>query len=587
MLAAVTCCVPPKQDLAVNDLSTNIDRRPGAQAGAWKIIAFVIAEFILLVFFASSVLSVQSELSRIEESRRAIANVEKTFNLSVRRFLAMETNSDQVKTVPRNGQAPEPLIQASNTRSNITALLGSASMDLLANINNLSLNGNSESRAREGAILQQMNRLESLLKASIAQVNYRQSSLSTYFDQLIESYCLLSAFMAVVLTFISFRVEKLLLARISSLIHRAQLLSEGRQLTLPSEGSDAFAIIDKQLYKTSQLWNDSRRKARIILDNAADVICIIDQNLCFVELSRSSKKAWGFAANELAGAPLSMLICPESIQHSRETFSAAVENQQLTEAELVLKSKDGVLKTFMWTINFSSSSTQFYCTAHDISDLKLAQQFRQDLLNMVSHDMRAPLSSAKISLSLLESGNYGNLPESVRTALKQTDAEIERINDLVETMLELQRLERVQQINVQSCVSVFELCSTAIKEYQRKFPYSCLEIETPQGDGAVSGSEERLSRAFFHLLCVIAGSSKDARHLSIQIKTEEKRVQCIYRTDPPIRARTEEFEPSEIDRIRLKIAAILLKGREKQLCWSDSGLTISMPEFTDDAEASE
>lgn len=571
----------------MNHLGINTAELSASQLGALRTSSFVAAESVVLVFFACSLFSIQSELNNLQESRQEIASVEKQFNLSVRTFSANRNKSDSVKTLPKNGRTAEPQLSLPNTKTATLALLKSASTALLAEVTELSTNVHNDRLARESAILLQINELERLLKASLAQIKSKELTINTHLDELIQAFCVLFASIAVGLTFLFCGIEKLISVRISSLFHRGLLLSEGRTLTLPSEGSVEFAIIDKHLYETSVLWNDSKRKARMILDNAADVICTIDPNFHFVELSRASKKAWAYEANELAGTPLSIVLSAESIQVAKHVFAAAVQNQQPSECEFILNCKDNRRKTFLWTINWSPSSKRFYCTAHDITDLKLAQQFRQDLMNMVTHDMRAPLTSAKVSLSLLDSGQYGDLPEPVKTALKQTDAEIEKINDMVETLLELQRLERLQQVNVNSCVSVFELCVIAIKEYRNRFPYSCVEIATPLGDGAVYGAEDKLSRAFFHLLCVIAGSSENARSLSIQIKTEKEKVICVFRTNPPFSAGTEEFDLSELNRIRLKIAAILLVGDDIQTSWTDSELTISMPEFPDDEETAE
>lgn len=68
--------------------------------------------------------------------------------------------------------------------------------------------------------------------------------------------------------------------------------------------------------------------------------------------------------------------------------------------------------------------------------LRQSEQTRQELMAMVSHDLRAPLSSIQISLSLLAAGAKGNLPETAAAEVATAEANCLRLISLVGDLLD-------------------------------------------------------------------------------------------------------------------------------------------------------
>ena len=55
----------------------------------------------------------------------------------------------------------------------------------------------------------------------------------------------------------------------------------------------------------------------------------------------------------------------------------------------------------LWSANWSSQDQLYFCVARDISQSKQAQRLKQQLIDMVSHDLRTPLTSINGMLTLM------------------------------------------------------------------------------------------------------------------------------------------------------------------------------------------
>jgi signal transduction histidine kinase len=74
----------------------------------------------------------------------------------------------------------------------------------------------------------------------------------------------------------------------------------------------------------------------------------------------------------------------------------------------------------------------------DVTEAKALERMREDLLNMLVHDMRNPLSAAQHALHLLQDPDMQDVTnELINIAFTST----ERLTKLVETILEISRLE--------------------------------------------------------------------------------------------------------------------------------------------------
>lgn len=103
---------------------------------------------------------------------------------------------------------------------------------------------------------------------------------------------------------------------------------------------------------------------------------------------------------------------------------------------------------------------------HDISARKDLDAFRDDMLAMIYHDLRSPLANIVSSLDLMTSLGNRQDKESIQAVVKIAHRSTDRIQRLVSSLLDINRLELGQAIVSQQSVEPAVLAEDALEAVQ-------------------------------------------------------------------------------------------------------------------------
>lgn len=79
---------------------------------------------------------------------------------------------------------------------------------------------------------------------------------------------------------------------------------------------------------------------------------------------------------------------------------------------------------------------------HDMAEsIDEANRYKQELLNIVSHDLRSPLTSVVVSLNLIKEGALGEITPRVDQSLSQSERNLERLIGLINDLLDYEKME--------------------------------------------------------------------------------------------------------------------------------------------------
>jgi signal transduction histidine kinase len=125
-----------------------------------------------------------------------------------------------------------------------------------------------------------------------------------------------------------------------------------------------------------------------------------------------------------------------------------------------------------------------------------------DLMAMVSHDLRTPLASVKEALSLLSETAGTKLDEPQRRYLAVAREEIDRLNRMIDNLIEVSRLDCGRVILHIEAVDLTEVLSSAIESLSLLVGKRGLVIERtiPSDLPLVPGDRDRLVRVFNNTL---------------------------------------------------------------------------------------
>jgi len=128
-------------------------------------------------------------------------------------------------------------------------------------------------------------------------------------------------------------------------------------------------------------------------------------------------------------------------------------------------------------VNFEDAEALQW-TIHDISERKALDDLRNDLTAMVYHDLRSPLANIISSLDILSGMIDAKNNDPVQSILTIASNSTARIERLVSSLLDINRLESGQPIVSQRSVDVAKLIVEAIKAVQPALDSRSQKVKT-------------------------------------------------------------------------------------------------------------
>lgn len=177
--------------------------------------------------------------------------------------------------------------------------------------------------------------------------------------------------------------------------------------------SDAGSL-SEELKAVADGISGARKRERSIIDNAVDVICIIDVQSKFLSVSPSSEKVFGYRPSELSGHSLAEFLEGGETDQSLSTVLGAQASIDKIVFENRFRHKNGGLVDLSWSAHWSASDNGLFCVAHDITKRKQAELQVQESEQRLRTTMEAmPTAIACTNpLGLIEYANH-NLEELV------------------------------------------------------------------------------------------------------------------------------------------------------------------------------
>jgi len=283
-------------------------------------------------------------------------------------------------------------------------------------------------------------------------------------------------------------LEKDLLLGVLTIVHPTPGIFTEEHLALVQAVADlaAIAVRNAQLYDS---LNEARRRYMELFEDSVDPIFITDWTGHIVEANRQAEKVTGYSRAELRQLRVYDLHPPASekstAQYTEQVRKARPGEVLSYESRLVAKNgRMTDVQMHVRQVNFEAQhNLQWF--ARDISERKHFEALQEDLSSMIYHDLRSPLSNVFSSLEMLEN----LLPKDANPALNQVVnialRSTERVQRLINSLLDIRRLEAGQPIARPRQVEASRLFDEVIAFIQPalKNKEQHLVLEIDGGDG--------------------------------------------------------------------------------------------------------
>ena len=101
--------------------------------------------------------------------------------------------------------------------------------------------------------------------------------------------------------------------------------------------------------------------------------------------------------------------------------------------------------------------------------LRELEKVRDDLMKMIVHDLKSPLTSVLATLELLGDGSFGGLTDDQRRAVADAEGKSEDLLALIEDILEVARIEEAAVTLVPSAIAPAALLNELMYEWGHRF----------------------------------------------------------------------------------------------------------------------
>lgn len=202
--------------------------------------------------------------------------------------------------------------------------------------------------------------------------------------------------------------------RLKLLMENSVRLASNQPLNPPLDGNDETAALDTVFREMARALESASRRVRVVIENAADVICTIDDKTCIITISPSVKSVLNYDADEVIGMRVVELLDKDESPVVLETIDQLKRSprDQIEPFESKLRCKDGSFINVLWSVQWYEADQSLICVIHDITKRKQAEL----LMKEAEARLRKILESIPIGLALISP--EGTI-EFVNPSLKQ------------------------------------------------------------------------------------------------------------------------------------------------------------------------
>ncbi|MDZ4836651.1 MAG: ATP-binding protein [Candidatus Melainabacteria bacterium] len=173
--------------------------------------------------------------------------------------------------------------------------------------------------------------------------------------------------------------------RLRHLLRNTQRLSKGEALELPIPGNDELAQLDKTFSEVATALTTAINKQAAIFQHAMEVICTLNEEDRFAEVSTSASKVFGYRSDELVGMRLLDILVADQVDGVKEILLDLRKTNDAVVFESKVRKKDGPIITVQFTAQWSPEERILFLVAQDITERSYKQEVLEDAETRLRH----------------------------------------------------------------------------------------------------------------------------------------------------------------------------------------------------------
>jgi PAS domain S-box-containing protein len=245
-------------------------------------------------------------------------------------------------------------------------------------------------------------------------------------------------------------------------------LASGLPLNPVIRGTDEIARLDQVFHDLDSALKEASRKEQAVFNNARDMICSLDEQGRITFVNPACATLLGSKSRDILQNYVIDLVLPEDKVKVLDFLDRAKTHAQETPVEAQMIKGNGTPVDTLWSIHWSPEEKSFFCIIHDISERRAAENMKQEVLAMVSHDLRTPLTTTMNALDFLESLSSSTTNEKESRYIAMAQRSVNRMMALINDLLDLEKARAGMMIlnaKPTALKECFSLCADLVSGY--------------------------------------------------------------------------------------------------------------------------
>lgn len=291
------------------------------------------------------------------------------------------------------------------------------------------------------------------------------------------------------------------LAGVLTLVHARPHFFNEEHLQLLQAIADlaGIAVRNAHLYASVE---QAQRRYRELFEDSIDPILLTDFEGKIIEANRQAVRAAESSLSQLIGRSISQVHDQRS-DLLGENFIVLSENATVRYESLLHRESlpDLPVEVHVRRVDYGGQPSLQWIM-RDISERKQLDRMRDDLMAMIYHDLRSPLANIISSLDILDNLLPADQAESVRPIFQITTRSADRLQRLISSLLDINRLEAGQPITNRREIDPRGLVAESLDAVRMlaESKGQNIKVELAGGLPHIQADEDMLRRVLINLL---------------------------------------------------------------------------------------
>lgn len=295
----------------------------------------------------------------------------------------------------------------------------------------------------------------------------------------------------------------------------------------------AIAVKNAQLYTSV---NRNKQHLDTILDSTADGILIMGPNQIIDRCNPAFSRMISLPVEDIQGKPHDEIVTFEKLTHDVKLEDALAGGWPLTShAQLYvegdLKRKDlpplPVGITYAPLLSPEGLLTNIIASVRDITRFRQAEEMKSTFISVISHELKTPVALIKgyVCTLLREDAKWDS--KFVKESLSIIEEEADRLNELIENLLDATRLQAGGVTLKKSEIALPAISERLATRFQTQTKKHTIKVNFPKDFPIVIADESRIEQVISNL---ISNSIKYAESGEICISGEARKdfvIVCV------------------------------------------------------------